>query len=75
EAEWRKLTERFPDLLGPERLGAVKLALDEAEVAGRGKVVRLRIDGFTDKLEARDLCQAFAAQRQPCLVVRTAAGG
>lgn len=64
--EWEKLKTRFPDLLAGK-----KLSLDEAEVQGRGLMVRVRAGPFSDHDGAADFCANIAAGRQDCLVVRT----
>ncbi|MEE8189710.1 MAG: SPOR domain-containing protein [Kiloniellales bacterium] len=65
EAEWRKLQRRFPGLLSD-----MKLALDEAKLASRGPVIRLRTGAFGKLSDAAKLCARLAARRQECLVVK-----
>ena len=67
EAEWRKLQRRFPGLLS-----GMKLALDEAKLASRGPVIRLRTGAFGKLSDAAKLCARLTAQRQECLVVKMA---
>jgi hypothetical protein len=63
--EWAKLRARFPELLADK-----KLTLDETELQGRGRVVRVRAGPFANLRGASDFCADIAAGRQDCLVVR-----
>ncbi|MFQ5775335.1 MAG: SPOR domain-containing protein [Kiloniellaceae bacterium] len=68
--EWRKLKRRFPGILA-----GMKLKLYKTKLAGRGTVIRVRTGPFTERREAANFCALFRAERQECLVVRTATRG
>lgn len=64
EREWRKLKQKFPSILSD-----MQLSLDEANLDGRGMVIRVRTGAFSKHDAARDFCAHFVAQRQQCLVI------
>jgi hypothetical protein len=68
EREWLKLKRRFPELLSE-----MKLSLAEARLGNQGTVIRVRTGPFPAHAEAEGVCARLLAERQACLVVRTAA--
>lgn len=62
---WRRLQERFPDLLGGR-----ELLLQRAEIADQGTFWRVRTGPFAAEAEAERLCRKLKGQEQPCLAVR-----
>jgi len=46
------------------------LSLQEADLAGRGAVFRVRTGSFETLADARRFCAAFRLQKQACLVVK-----
>ena len=64
EAEWRRLQGVFPRLLGDKTL-----LLQSAEVAGVGKVYRLRAGPFASRNDAAQICAQLKSKQQDCLVV------
>ncbi len=69
EQEWRKLQQRFPEILAD-----MVPALDEVKLADHGTVVRVRTGAFDNPREAAILCARLTAKSQDCLVVRVSAG-
>lgn len=64
-SEWQRLLKAFPTLLKTQ-----DLAVQEAEVAGRGTVFRVRTGAYEKLAAARKACAAFRRQDQDCLVVK-----
>ncbi len=64
-SEWEKLRKAHPDLLGRQ-----DLTVQEADLAGRGAVFRVRTGSFETLVAARRFCAAFRRQKQECLVVK-----
>ncbi|TVR84181.1 MAG: SPOR domain-containing protein [Rhodospirillales bacterium] len=64
EAEWRRLSRRHGDLLGP-----LSPDYSSAEVADRGVFYRLRAGPLRDAQQARRLCAALAERNVGCMVV------
>jgi len=64
ETEWRRLQGVFPQLLGNK-----SLLLQSAEVAGVGKVYRLRAGPFASRAQAAKVCAQLKSKQQDCLVV------
>lgn len=64
QTEWRRLQGIFPQLLGDK-----SLLLQTAEVAGIGKVYRLRAGPFASKGAAAKVCAQLKSKQQDCLVV------
>ena len=64
-AELANLKRRFPGLL--DRL---KLGIGAATVAGRGRVWRIRAEGFAGLDQARKTCARLKASSAGCLVIR-----
>jgi hypothetical protein len=65
EQEWRKLKQRFPEIL----LDMVP-ALDEVKLVDHGTVIRVRTGAFDSQRDAASLCAQFEAKSQACLVVK-----
>ena len=64
-SEWQRLRKAHPDLLARQ-----DLTVQEADLAGRGAVFRVRTGSFETLLAARRFCAAFRRQNQECLVVK-----
>jgi hypothetical protein len=64
EREWGRLQGVFPQLLGD-----TSLLLQSAEVAGVGKVYRLRAGPFATRDKAAKVCAQLKSKQQDCLVV------
>jgi cell division protein FtsN len=64
EREWGRLQGVFPQLLGD-----TSLLLQSAEVAGVGKVYRLRAGPFVTRDKAAKVCAQLKSKQQDCLVV------
>ena len=62
--EWGRLQGVFPDLLGDK-----SLLLQTADVAGVGKVYRLRAGPFATRDMAAKVCAQLKSKQQDCLVV------
>jgi len=67
--EWRKLQQRFPDILAD-----MVPALDEVKLAEYGTVFRIRTGAFSNQREAASLCARLVSKNQECLVVRVSTG-
>ncbi len=65
EQEWRKLKQRFPEILSD-----MVPVLDEVKLIDYGTVVRVRTGAFDSQRDAANLCAQLAAKRQACLVVK-----
>ena len=64
-SEWEKLRKAHPGLLARQ-----DLTVQEADLAGRGAVFRVRTGSFETLVAARRFCAAFRRQKQECLVVK-----
>ncbi len=64
-SEWQRLRKAYPELLAQQ-----DLSLQEADLAGRGAVYRVRTGSFETLAAARRYCAAFRRQKQECLVVK-----
>ncbi len=64
EKEWSRLKGVFPKLLGDK-----SLLLQSADVAGVGKVYRLRAGPFATRAKATKVCAQLKSKQQDCLVV------
>ncbi len=64
-SEWQRLRKAYPELLAQQ-----DLSLQEADLAGRGAVFRVRTGSFETLADARRFCAAFRRQKQACLVVK-----
>ena len=64
EAEWRRLQGSFPAVLGD-----ASLLLQSADVAGVGKVYRLRAGPYGTRQAAAQVCSQLKARQQDCFVV------
>jgi cell division septation protein DedD len=62
--EWSRLQGVFPQLLGDK-----SLLLQSADVAGVGKVYRLRAGPFATRAKAAKVCAQLKSKQQDCLVV------
>jgi hypothetical protein len=62
--EWSRLQGVFPQLLGDK-----SLLLQSADVAGVGKVYRLRAGPFATRAKAAQVCAQLKSKQQDCLVV------
>ncbi len=62
--EWSRLQGVFPQLLGDK-----SLLLQSADVAGIGKVYRLRAGPFATRAKAAKVCAQLKSKQQDCLVV------
>ncbi|MHA1599553.1 MAG: SPOR domain-containing protein [Alphaproteobacteria bacterium] len=69
EQEWRKLKQRFPEILSN-----MIPALDEVKLAEFGTMIRVRTGAFDSQRDAANLCAQLAAKSQACLVVKTSGG-
>ncbi len=64
EKEWSRLKGVFPKLLGDK-----SLLLQSADVAGVGRVYRLRAGPFATRTKAAKVCAQLKSKQQDCLVV------
>ncbi len=64
-SEWQRLRKAYPELLAQQ-----DLSLQEADLAGRGAVFRVRTGSFETLADAHRFCAAFRRQKQACLVVK-----
>jgi len=64
QKEWSRLQGVFPQLLGDK-----SLLLQSADVAGVGKVYRLRAGPFATRAKAAKVCAQLKSKQQDCLVV------
>ena len=64
QREWSRLQGVFPQLLGDK-----SLLLQSAEVAGIGKVYRLRAGPYATRAKAAKVCAQLKSKQQDCLVV------
>ena len=64
QKEWNRLQGVFPQLLGDK-----SLLLQSADVAGVGKVYRLRAGPFATRAKAAQVCAQLKSKQQDCLVV------
>lgn len=64
-SEWQRLRRAHPELLAQQ-----KLSVQEADLAERGAVYRVRTGSFDSLAAARQFCAAFRRQKQDCLVVK-----
>jgi cell division septation protein DedD len=64
QREWSRLQGVFPQLLGDK-----SLLLQSAEVAGLGKVYRLRAGPYATRAKAAKVCAQLKSKQQDCLVV------
>ena len=64
QKEWNRLQGVFPQLLGDK-----SLLLQSADVAGVGKVYRLRAGPFATRTKAAQVCAQLKSKQQDCLVV------
>lgn len=64
-SEWKRLQERFPDLLGKQPL--MLRTMKQNNGAGR---FRVRTGTYSQLEEAREVCQALRSADQDCLVVK-----
>ena len=69
QQEWRKLQQRFPDILAD-----MVPALDEVKLVDHGTVVRVRTGAFSNQRDAASLCARLVSKNQECLVVRVSTG-
>ncbi len=65
EGEWRRVSTRYPDILGN-----LKPVIVRADLGERGIFYRLRAGPLSDRPAAEEVCGALAAQSVGCLVVR-----
>jgi hypothetical protein len=64
--EWKRLSSKYPDLLG-----GLKMFVTKADLGpGKGVFYRLRAGPLADENAARALCQGLAKRKASCLVVR-----
>lgn len=64
-AEWGRLQDKFPELLGPRALD-----IQSAEIEGQGTFHRLRVGYFADRAAAVAFCERLKAGGQDCLATR-----
>jgi cell division septation protein DedD len=64
QQEWSRLQGVFPQLLGDK-----SLLLQSADVAGVGKVYRLRAGPYATRATAAKVCAQLKSKQQDCLVV------
>ena len=64
QKEWNRLQGVLPQLLGDK-----SLLLQSADVAGVGKVYRLRAGPFVTRAKAAQVCAQLKSKQQDCLVV------
>ncbi len=60
---WRRLSAKYPDILGP-----LSLHLEKADLGAKGIYYRVQAGPFTEKAAARDICAKLKAKKQQCLV-------
>jgi cell division septation protein DedD len=65
QAEWQRVSSRYPTLLG-----GLKPVIVRADLGERGIFYRLRAGPLADRVAADTLCESLAAENVGCLVVR-----
>ncbi len=63
--EWARLQKAHPALLGD-----LALAVQRADLGGRGIYYRIRTGPFPNRATAQDMCGQIKAAKLACLVVR-----
>ena len=65
ESDWRRLSKRFPEILG-----GLQPSFTSADLGSRGVFQRLQAGPFADQSAAKAACEALIAAQQKCLVTR-----
>jgi len=64
QSEWRRLRQRYPDILG-----GLQLYIQQVTIAGKGEFHRIQAGPLPEKIVAELACDQLNARKAPCFVV------